>query len=164
MFLKVTLDNQAWLRSEDSYPVIYLCLDLHQAGSFLSSSSPEPSHKRNLSTLQRKPPHIELVYCNLSSTEQYQVNSLQIYLLKTWILNLIPPGDLTTITQQMWMTDFGHSRKAVRKAHSLHTDRVMSLINHVGGLSRWGTQFQMGHQSSKRGCGLTFILVAMVGN
>ncbi|MEQ2291251.1 hypothetical protein AMECASPLE_011554 [Ameca splendens] len=76
---------------EDSYPVIYLCLDSHQAGSFLSSSSPEPSHKRTLSTLQRKPPHIELVYCNLSFTEQHQVNAPRIYLLKTWILNLIPP-------------------------------------------------------------------------
>ncbi|MEQ2257316.1 hypothetical protein ILYODFUR_033576, partial [Ilyodon furcidens] len=60
---------------------------------------PEPSHKRTLSTLQRKPLHIELVYCNLSSKEQHQVNSLRIYLLKTWILNLIPPGDLTIITQ-----------------------------------------------------------------
>ncbi|MEQ2307692.1 hypothetical protein AMECASPLE_020896 [Ameca splendens] len=100
MFLKVTLDDQACLRSEDSYPVIYLRLDSHQAGSFLSSSSPEPSHKRTLSTLQRKPPHIELVYCNLSSTEQHQVNSLWIYLVKTWILNLIPPGDLTIITHR----------------------------------------------------------------
>ncbi|MEQ2290019.1 hypothetical protein AMECASPLE_039098, partial [Ameca splendens] len=75
----------------DSYPVIYLRLDSHQAGSFQSSSSPEPHHKRALSTLQRKPPHIERVYCNLSSTEQHQVNSLRIYLVKTWILNLIPP-------------------------------------------------------------------------
>ncbi|MEQ2311754.1 hypothetical protein AMECASPLE_023915 [Ameca splendens] len=93
-----TLEDQACLRSEDSYPVIYLCLDSHQAGSFLSSSSPEPSHKRTLSTLQSKPLHIELDYCNLSSTEQHQVNSLRIYLLKTLILNLIPPGDLTIIT------------------------------------------------------------------
>ncbi|MED6285819.1 hypothetical protein CHARACLAT_033084 [Characodon lateralis] len=102
MFLKVTLDDQACLRSEDSYPVIYLRLDLHQAGSFLSSLSPKPSYKRTLSTLQRKPPHIELVYCNLSSTEQHQVNSLRIYLLKTWILNLIPPGDLTIITHEIF--------------------------------------------------------------
>ncbi|MEQ2306631.1 hypothetical protein AMECASPLE_010170 [Ameca splendens] len=97
-----TLEDQACLRSEDSYPVIYLRLDSHQAGSFLSSSSPEPSHKRTLSTLQRKPPHIELVCGNLSSTEQHQVNSLRIYLLKTWILNLIPPGDLTTITHEIF--------------------------------------------------------------
>ncbi|MED6291855.1 hypothetical protein CHARACLAT_027945 [Characodon lateralis] len=97
--LKVTLDDQVCLHSQDSYPVIYLRLDSHQAGSFLSSSSPEPSHKRTLSTLQRKPPHIELVYGSLSATEQHQVNSLRIYLLKTWILNLIPPGDLTIITQ-----------------------------------------------------------------
>ncbi|MEQ2294671.1 hypothetical protein AMECASPLE_006311 [Ameca splendens] len=74
------------------------------AGSFLSSSSPEPSHKRTLSTLQRKPPHIELVYGSLSSTEQHQVNSLRIYLLKTWILNLIPPGDLTIITHEIFRT------------------------------------------------------------
>ncbi|MED6272215.1 hypothetical protein CHARACLAT_027867 [Characodon lateralis] len=99
MCLKVTLDDQACLRSEDSYPVICLPLDSHQVGRFLSSPSPEPSHKRTLSTLQRKPLHIELVYGNLSSTEQHQVNSLRIYLLKTWILNLIPPGNLTIITQ-----------------------------------------------------------------
>ncbi|MEQ2239520.1 hypothetical protein ILYODFUR_005317 [Ilyodon furcidens] len=99
MFLKVTLDDQACLRSEDSYPAIYLCLDSHQSGSFLSCLSTEPSHKRTLSILQRKPPHIELVYCNLNSTEQHQVNSLRVYLLKTWILNPIPPGDLTIITQ-----------------------------------------------------------------
>ncbi|MED6295430.1 hypothetical protein CHARACLAT_031805 [Characodon lateralis] len=74
-------------------------LDLHQAGSFLSSSSLEPSHKRTLSTLQRKPPHIELVLLFRAHTEQHQVNHLPISLLKTWILNLIPPGDLTTITQ-----------------------------------------------------------------
>ncbi|MEQ2306760.1 hypothetical protein AMECASPLE_011542 [Ameca splendens] len=102
MFLKVTMDDQACLRSEDSYAVIYLHLDSHQAGSFLSSSSPEPSHKCTLSTLQRKPPHIKLVYGNLSSTEQHQVNSLWIYLLKTWILNLIPPGDLTIITHEIF--------------------------------------------------------------
>ncbi|MEQ2240643.1 hypothetical protein ILYODFUR_017144 [Ilyodon furcidens] len=63
---------------------------------------PEPSHKRTLSTLQRKPPHIELVYGNLSSTEQHQVNSLRIYLLKTWILNLLPPGNLTIITHEIF--------------------------------------------------------------
>ncbi|KAK5609708.1 hypothetical protein CRENBAI_026254 [Crenichthys baileyi] len=102
MFLKVTLDDQASLRSEDSYPVIYLRLDSHQAGSFLSSSSPEPSHKRTLSTLQRKPLHIKLVYCNLSSTVQHQLNSLRIYLLKTWILNLIAPGNLTIITHEIF--------------------------------------------------------------
>ncbi|MEQ2297875.1 hypothetical protein AMECASPLE_039192 [Ameca splendens] len=72
-------------------------LDSHQAGSILLSSSPEPSHKRTLSTLQRKPPHIKLVPLFRAHTEQHQVNSLQISLLKTWILNLIPPGDLTTI-------------------------------------------------------------------
>ncbi|MEQ2223170.1 hypothetical protein ILYODFUR_034082 [Ilyodon furcidens] len=102
MFLKVTLDDQACLRSEDSYPVIYLCLDLHQAGCFLSSWSPEPSHKHTLPTLQRKPPHIKLVYVNLSSTEQHQVTSQRIYLLKTWILNLISPGDLTIITHEIF--------------------------------------------------------------
>ncbi|MEQ2306293.1 hypothetical protein AMECASPLE_006521 [Ameca splendens] len=73
-----------------------------ETGSFLLSSSPEPSHKCTLSTLQRKPAHIELVYCNLNSTEQYQVNSLRIYLLKTWILNFIPPGDLTTIIHEIF--------------------------------------------------------------
>ncbi|MED6242627.1 hypothetical protein ATANTOWER_007504 [Ataeniobius toweri] len=82
-FLEVILDDQANLRSEDSYPVICLCLDLYQAGSFLSSSSPEPSHKRTLSTLQRKPPHIELVSLFRAHTEQHQVNSLRIFLLKT---------------------------------------------------------------------------------
>ncbi|MED6294900.1 hypothetical protein CHARACLAT_025816 [Characodon lateralis] len=102
MFLKVTLDDQACLHSEDSYTVIYLRLDSHQAGSFLSSSSPEPSCKCTLSTLQRKPPHIEPVYCNLSSTEQHQVKSLRIYLLKTWILNLIPSGDLSIITHEIF--------------------------------------------------------------
>ncbi|MED6277619.1 hypothetical protein CHARACLAT_015359 [Characodon lateralis] len=60
-FLEDILDDQAYLRSQDSYPAICLCLDSYQAGSFLSSPSPEPSHKRTLSTLQRKPPHIELV-------------------------------------------------------------------------------------------------------
>ncbi|MED6254075.1 hypothetical protein ATANTOWER_014825 [Ataeniobius toweri] len=71
------------------------------AGSFLSSPSPEPSHKRTLSTLQRKPPHIELVSLFRAHTEQHQVNSLRIYLLKTWILSLIPPGNLTTITHSL---------------------------------------------------------------
>ncbi|MED6237082.1 hypothetical protein ATANTOWER_018593 [Ataeniobius toweri] len=52
-WVTVTLEDQACLRSEDSYPVIYLRLDSHQVGSFLSSSSPDPSHKRTLSTLQR---------------------------------------------------------------------------------------------------------------
>ncbi|MEQ2287681.1 hypothetical protein AMECASPLE_015127 [Ameca splendens] len=99
LFLEVILDDQAYLRSEDSYPVICLCLDLHQAGSFLSSPSPEPSHKHTLSTLQRKPPHIELVSLFRAHTEQHQENSLRISLLKTWILSLIPPGNLTTITQ-----------------------------------------------------------------
>ncbi|MEQ2238992.1 hypothetical protein ILYODFUR_039160 [Ilyodon furcidens] len=96
-FLEVILDDQAYLRSEDSYLVICLCLDLYQAGSFLSSLSPEPSHKRTLSTLQHKP--IELVSLFRALTEQHQVNSLRISLLKTWILSLIPPGNLTTITQ-----------------------------------------------------------------
>ncbi|KAK5615711.1 hypothetical protein CRENBAI_023014 [Crenichthys baileyi] len=76
-------------------------LDSHQAGSFLSSSSPEPSHKRTLSTLQ--PPHIELVPLFRAHIEQHQVNSLRISLLKTWILNLIPPGDLTTITHEIFV-------------------------------------------------------------
>ncbi|MEQ2243595.1 hypothetical protein ILYODFUR_008515 [Ilyodon furcidens] len=71
----------------------------------VQTDNPQPNHKRNLSTLQRKPPHIELVYCNLSSTEQHQVNSLRIYLLKTWILNLIAPGDLTTITHPRKQTN-----------------------------------------------------------
>ncbi|MEQ2235403.1 hypothetical protein ILYODFUR_002027 [Ilyodon furcidens] len=97
--LEVILDDQAYLRSEDSYPVICLCLDSYQAGSFLSSPSPEPSHKRTLPNLQRKPPHIKLVSLFRAHTEQHQVNSLRISLLKTWILNLIPPGHLTTITQ-----------------------------------------------------------------
>ncbi|MED6288792.1 hypothetical protein CHARACLAT_029957 [Characodon lateralis] len=100
--MALSFEDQVCLRSEDSYPVIYLRLDLHQAGSFLSSSSPEPSHKRTLSTLQRKPPHIKLVYGNLSSTGQNQVKSLRIYLLKTWILNLIPPGDLTIMTHEIF--------------------------------------------------------------
>ncbi|MED6285193.1 hypothetical protein CHARACLAT_026750 [Characodon lateralis] len=52
MFLEVILDDQACLRSVDSYPVICLRLDSHQAGSFLLSSSPEPSHKCTLSILQ----------------------------------------------------------------------------------------------------------------
>ncbi|MEQ2246775.1 hypothetical protein ILYODFUR_002734 [Ilyodon furcidens] len=98
-FLEVILDDQARLRSVDSYPVICLHLDSHQAGSFLFSSSPEPSHKRTLSTLQRKPLYIELIPFFRTHTEHHQVNSLQMSLLKTWILNLIPPGDLTTITQ-----------------------------------------------------------------
>ncbi|MEQ2301407.1 hypothetical protein AMECASPLE_035504 [Ameca splendens] len=103
MFLEVILDDQAPLRSLDSYPVTCLRLDSHQAGSFLLSSSPEPSHKRTLSTLQRKPPHIELVPLFRAHTEQHQVNSLRISLLKTWILNLIPPGDLTTITHEIFV-------------------------------------------------------------
>ncbi|MED6240930.1 hypothetical protein ATANTOWER_032696 [Ataeniobius toweri] len=78
-------------------------LDLHQAGSFLSSPSPEPSHKRTLSTLQRKPPHIELVSLFQTHTEQHQLNPLRISLLKTWILNLIPPGDLTVITHDIFV-------------------------------------------------------------
>ncbi|MED6292597.1 hypothetical protein CHARACLAT_002024 [Characodon lateralis] len=101
LFLEVILDDQAYLRSEDSYPVFCFCLDSYQAGSFRSSPSPEPSHKRTLSTLQREPPHIELVSLFRAHTEQHQVNSLRIYLLKTWILNLIPPGDLTTITHSL---------------------------------------------------------------
>ncbi|MED6258817.1 hypothetical protein ATANTOWER_012786 [Ataeniobius toweri] len=76
-------------------------LDSYQAGSFLSSPSPEPSHKRTLSTLQRKPPHIELVSLFRAHTEQHQVNSLLISLLKTWILS--PPGDLTTITHEIFV-------------------------------------------------------------
>ncbi|KAK5623293.1 hypothetical protein CRENBAI_016433 [Crenichthys baileyi] len=52
------------------------------AGSFLSSLSPEPSHKRTLSTLQRKPPHIELVPLFRAHAEQHQVNSLRISRLK----------------------------------------------------------------------------------
>ncbi|MEQ2301453.1 hypothetical protein AMECASPLE_036286 [Ameca splendens] len=59
-FLEVILDDKAYLRSEDSYPVICLCLDSYQAGSFLSSPSPEPSHKRTLSTLQHRPPNMFL--------------------------------------------------------------------------------------------------------
>ncbi|MEQ2280680.1 hypothetical protein AMECASPLE_022388 [Ameca splendens] len=92
-FLEVILDDQVCLCSEDSYPVICLCLDSYKAGSFLSSSSPEPSHKCTLSTLQRKPPHIKLVSLFRAHTEQHQVNSLRISLLKTWILSLIPPGE-----------------------------------------------------------------------
>ncbi|MED6240037.1 hypothetical protein ATANTOWER_015135 [Ataeniobius toweri] len=103
LFLEVILDDQAYLRSEDSYPVICLCLDSYQAGSFLSSPSPEPSHKRTLSTLQHKPPHIKLVSLFRAHTEQHQVNSLQISLLKTWILSLIPPGYLTTITHEIFV-------------------------------------------------------------
>ncbi|MEQ2195610.1 hypothetical protein XENOCAPTIV_015627 [Xenoophorus captivus] len=102
-FLEVILDDQAFLRSEDSYPIICLCLDLYQAGSFLSSPSPEPSHKRTLSTLQHKRPHIKLVSLFRAHAEQLQVNSLRISLLKTWILSPIPPGYLTTITQRVEM-------------------------------------------------------------
>ncbi|MEQ2250869.1 hypothetical protein ILYODFUR_005291 [Ilyodon furcidens] len=49
-----------------------------------------------------RPSSSPLWACNLSSTEQHQVNSLWIYLLKTWILNLIPPGDLTIITHEIF--------------------------------------------------------------
>ncbi|MEQ2244136.1 hypothetical protein ILYODFUR_014094 [Ilyodon furcidens] len=98
-FLEVIVDDQAYLRSEDSYPVICLCLDSHQAGSFQFFLSPEPSHKSTLSTLQHKPPHIKLVSLFRAPTEQHQVHSLRTSLLKTWILSLIPPGYLTTITQ-----------------------------------------------------------------
>ncbi|MEQ2226761.1 hypothetical protein ILYODFUR_030643 [Ilyodon furcidens] len=69
--------------------------------AFLLSMSPEPSHKRTLSTLQRKPPHIRLIPLLQAHTEQHQENSLRIFLPKTWILNLIPPGDLTTITHEI---------------------------------------------------------------
>ncbi|MEQ2221409.1 hypothetical protein ILYODFUR_015591 [Ilyodon furcidens] len=99
-FLEVILDDQVYLRSEDSF---CLCLDSYQAGNVLSSLSPYPNHKRTLSTLQRKPPHIELVSLFRAHTEQHQVNSLRIYLLKTWILSFIPPGDLTTITHEIFV-------------------------------------------------------------
>ncbi|MEQ2293539.1 hypothetical protein AMECASPLE_034603, partial [Ameca splendens] len=75
-------------------------------GSFLSSSSPEPSHRRTLSTLQRKPPHIELVSLFRARTEQHQVNPLRISLVKTWILSVIPPGDLTTITHKVFVPEY----------------------------------------------------------
>ncbi|MEQ2257469.1 hypothetical protein ILYODFUR_035155 [Ilyodon furcidens] len=70
-----------------------------EVAAFLLSTSPEPSHKRTLSTLQRKPPHIKLIPLLQAYTEQHQVNSLWVFLPKTWILNLICPVDLTTITQ-----------------------------------------------------------------
>ncbi|MED6285530.1 hypothetical protein CHARACLAT_030230 [Characodon lateralis] len=38
-----------------------------------------------------------------AQTEQHQVNSLRISLLKTWILNLIPHGDPTTITHEIFV-------------------------------------------------------------
>ncbi|MED6294570.1 hypothetical protein CHARACLAT_022412 [Characodon lateralis] len=103
MFLEVILDDQAPLLSLDSYLIICLRLDSHQAGSFLLSLSPEPSHKRIWSTIQRKPPLIELVPLFRAHTEQHQVNSLRISLLKTWILNLIPTGNLTTITHEIFV-------------------------------------------------------------
>ncbi|MEQ2280683.1 hypothetical protein AMECASPLE_022411 [Ameca splendens] len=70
----------------------------------LLSTSPEPSHKRTLSTLQRKPPHIKLISLLQAHTEQHQVNSVRIFLPKTWILNLIAPGDLTTITHEILLS------------------------------------------------------------
>ncbi|MED6294740.1 hypothetical protein CHARACLAT_024211 [Characodon lateralis] len=54
-------------------------LDLHQAGSFLSSPPPEPSHKRTLSTLQDLDPE--------SHSSQYCQS----------------PGDLTTITHEIFV-------------------------------------------------------------
>ncbi|MEQ2286180.1 hypothetical protein AMECASPLE_039628, partial [Ameca splendens] len=69
--------------------------------AFLLSTSPEPTHKRTLSTLQRKPPHIKLIPLLQAHTEQHQVNSPRLFLPKTWILNLIPPGNLTTITHEI---------------------------------------------------------------
>ncbi|MED6234789.1 hypothetical protein ATANTOWER_001901 [Ataeniobius toweri] len=36
-------------------------------------------------------------------TEQHQENSLRISLQKSWILNLIPPDDLTTITHEIFV-------------------------------------------------------------
>ncbi|MEQ2252236.1 hypothetical protein ILYODFUR_019625 [Ilyodon furcidens] len=44
-----------------SFPTSCIRLDLHQAGSFLLPSSPGPSRKRTLSTLQRKHLHTELI-------------------------------------------------------------------------------------------------------
>ncbi|MEQ2292862.1 hypothetical protein AMECASPLE_027160 [Ameca splendens] len=76
-----------------------LRLDSHQAGSFLLSSSPEPSHKRTLSTLQCKPPHIELVPLSRAHTEQHQVNSLRISLLK----------DLDPESHSPWRPDHHYS-------------------------------------------------------
>ncbi|MED6281390.1 hypothetical protein CHARACLAT_020950 [Characodon lateralis] len=89
--------------------------------------SPEPSHKRTLSTLQRKPPHIKLIPLLQAHNEEHQVNSLRIFL--PWILNLIPPGDLTTITQTATS-----NQSTVRTDRHHVTTNAKYFIHHS---SRW---------------------------
>ncbi|MED6242478.1 hypothetical protein ATANTOWER_005257 [Ataeniobius toweri] len=82
--------------------------------------SPEPSHECTLSTLQRKPPRIKLIPLLQAHTEQHQLSSLWIFLPKTWIVNLIPPGDLTTITHEILnILTSGLAKKGKQAQHFL---------------------------------------------
>ncbi|MED6242861.1 hypothetical protein ATANTOWER_010909 [Ataeniobius toweri] len=79
-----------------SFPISCLCLDSHQAGSSLLPSSPGPSRKRTLSTLQCK--HLHRTHSCLlrAHTEEHLKNLLETQPRQTWFLNPSTPGDLTT--------------------------------------------------------------------
>ncbi|MED6245980.1 hypothetical protein ATANTOWER_011211 [Ataeniobius toweri] len=99
-FLEAILDDQACLHFEDC--ISYLLSSLGFASSWqlscslriLSQATSIPGPPSSVSHRTSK-----LIPLLQAHTEQHQVNSLWIFLPKTWILNLIPPGDLTTITQ-----------------------------------------------------------------